>query len=896
MATYNSPFKSGTFDGAPVSGATTFAVTGFTPGAGDVGRIIIINSGSAKLQHREITAVAGQNITVAHAWDTNPFVDTSLDGRATDVLPSSGDTVVISYDVDDLISGDAQMSLSVRNLSITGNVIAQNGAYLHFKNYDLEFSANNLLAGNNGGFIFGYYGYVENQDGFMKDSCNFRDTATNQNGCRVSTSSFGLWDMYGGNARFASNTAGQVFWRLYKEDAANTQVRIFDVFFYGNMGARVDGNRSMLVYTNVDSVSTTGLANPRSSVARVEFTALNCDQGGYVFTSEGPTGRAVFNRLVNVRVRLLRIVGANPAPNSIYEVIAKKSEVDSVPAFFNAASTLNNHLVRYGNLARPDYIDAAGQPVSGNIKTRLYDDTNAFITENSISDAQYVEEFLRHTDMPTISGNRTLANGTLFAPYSLRNVSYGKQFTTANISAEDTFEPSIVMLDDLLITEPSKIVTDAYTTLETAEKFYDRAVAWLQDNITDETAFLVSRSGSTIDAGPFNVVLDPAAATPFGFEGTTITIDPGTTFTGSITTTGDVTITAGFSTFDGEITAANITVADGVDITNKTLTGVVNFTTAANLTGVTLPGTVVYNDNVDKEITYDGVTANVVRNDGSGNITISLVNGATIADSSDAEITAQVATTPSSFTLTADSGDVWAIYDDANSLVTSGSDNIIYNNAASDTGTWSIVLHRLGHIAEIVTWVANDGSANTFTFSPTQLLRPEGGPVYSGGSTTGLVALRNGDDYLEVQVPNESVTTQQVVDAQQNFLHTAAGLDLIFDTGRTSAPVWGTLSGITFMLSIEGYQYDSTSGSTPESSVSSILVSSATHLNVRTDNAGTNFAATSTVDPTSLAQAVWDYLVANAITPGSTGAALTTINDGIKAASILVPHGDNLTV
>jgi hypothetical protein len=36
MATYNTPYKSGTFDGAPASGATTFAVAGFTPAAGDV--------------------------------------------------------------------------------------------------------------------------------------------------------------------------------------------------------------------------------------------------------------------------------------------------------------------------------------------------------------------------------------------------------------------------------------------------------------------------------------------------------------------------------------------------------------------------------------------------------------------------------------------------------------------------------------------------------------------------------------------------------------------------------------------------------------------------------------------------------------------------------------------
>lgn len=251
---------------------------------------------------------------------------------------------------------------------------------------------------------------------------------------------------------------------------------------------------------------------------------------------------------------------------------------------------------------------------------------------------------------------------------------------------------------------------------------------------------------------------------------------------------------------------------------------------------------------------------------------------------------------PSSFTLTADSGDVWAIYDDAGALVTSGADDVVYNNdGATDSGVWSIVIHRLGHVASIVSWQTDDGSTNAFTFSPVEIIRPEGGSAYSGGPTTGLIALRNGDDFVEIQVPNAGFTPQQIVDAQQDFLHTAAGLDFIFDTGVTSAPTWGLLSGSTFFLSITGFQYDSIAGATPESRVEALLVSSAANANVRTDNGGTVFGGAAEVDPSSLAQAVWDYLMTNATTPGSTGAALTIINDGVQNASILVPHSTDLT-
>ena len=74
MAIYNTAYKSGTI--GSFSG-TTVTVSGFTPAASDVGRLLVINSGNAKLQHRDILSVSGQDITIAHAWNTNPFIDTT---------------------------------------------------------------------------------------------------------------------------------------------------------------------------------------------------------------------------------------------------------------------------------------------------------------------------------------------------------------------------------------------------------------------------------------------------------------------------------------------------------------------------------------------------------------------------------------------------------------------------------------------------------------------------------------------------------------------------------------------------------------------------------------------------------------------------------------------------
>ena len=54
---------------------------------------------------------------------------------------------------------------------------------------------------------------------------------------------------------------------------------------------------------------------------------------------------------------------------------------------------------------------------------------------------------------------------------------------------------------DTSITEQNKTTVDAYTTINTAQKFYDRAKSFLVDNYSGETATIVTRSENTIYAG-----------------------------------------------------------------------------------------------------------------------------------------------------------------------------------------------------------------------------------------------------------------------------------------------------------------------------------------------------------------------------------------------------------
>lgn len=117
------------------------------------------------------------------------------------------------------------------------------------------------------------------------------------------------------------------------------------------------------------------------------------------------------------------------------------------------------------------------------------------------------------------------------------------------------FSPAPLGIDSL-ITETDKSITNAYTTLETPQQFYDRAKAYLVDNYAGETSTIVTRSGDTIDVGSYDVEFASGGSSAFEFDGTTITVRCGTSFTGNITTTGTVSF-SGSASVDGIISDSN---------------------------------------------------------------------------------------------------------------------------------------------------------------------------------------------------------------------------------------------------------------------------------------------------------------------------------------------------
>lgn len=115
--------------------------------------------------------------------------------------------------------------------------------------------------------------------------------------------------------------------------------------------------------------------------------------------------------------------------------------------------------------------------------------------------------------------------------------------TTQALKGVGELQVNWVMFDDALITA-DRATADGYSEINTPQAFYNRAKACLVDNYAGETTTIVSREGTTINAGAYNVTLDASAAEVFAFDGSTITIKSAQ-FVGNITGSGTFTLLNG---------------------------------------------------------------------------------------------------------------------------------------------------------------------------------------------------------------------------------------------------------------------------------------------------------------------------------------------------------------
>lgn len=178
---------------------------------------------------------------------------------------------------------------------------------------------------------------------------------------------------------------------------------------------------------------------------------------------------------------------------------------------------------------------------------------------------------------PTLSYWDETKNGsdTLHIDHSY----YGYQLFRDTVTARGNGGTAVTprLLPDTSITQSNRATVQAYTTIETLDKLYDRAKDWrcTAGNLTypSRTTLLISGSGDALDLGNRNLVIDATAGSAFAVNtGTnTITIKASTLSAGSkfkrFTTAGTVTFSNGAAAGNDLIYTASGTTSAVLTIT-----------------------------------------------------------------------------------------------------------------------------------------------------------------------------------------------------------------------------------------------------------------------------------------------------------------------------------------
>lgn len=576
--TISTPFKTNTL--ASVSG-TTFTSNGTPFVAGDVGRFIVFTNGNAIGQIRRIVSLQSTTeVTVDLAWDVS-----NVDGF-TDSLPTSGDTWVMSLtldDIDDNVHIIKVTANSYRAVPSAGLVTIGAGVFVADTSLSFEFDSNFISLNAASFWQFGYLA----PGGYGLYGCLLTDLATisSSGGWSGSTSgNTGDLHLYGCNVN--SSLTGSPFWRLFRGDGHI--VRFIDCDFNGNFAGRVRGSRSVLLRctyrgnTSASSIAGIGAVAAFGLISECRVQASNqaiyCAYSLGVGTVTSPKFDAISGRI---------FAGAIVTADGTYVIEDYvESEITSAPNVVNSVATRAGAILSFRQWVDTALVDVNLNPITDTAKRVIKNGASTIVDSTSTTSgafSRYTAELRRFS---MVSGNQSWSDGTAFGPYQQAIASYGLVTQVLSLPLARSSNLTLTMLPDTDITVTNKATVDAYTEIENSQKFYDRAKAFLFDNYQGEANTIVTRTGTLIDAGAYNVTIDATAASAFAVAGNTITIKA-STYTGDMITTGTITLANG-AVFVGTRTDTNGTISP------PKLASVTNIVDGSRIQ--------VYNDTTDTEI------------------------------------------------------------------------------------------------------------------------------------------------------------------------------------------------------------------------------------------------------------------------------------------------------
>lgn len=173
---------------------------------------------------------------------------------------------------------------------------------------------------------------------------------------------------------------------------------------------------------------------------------------------------------------------------------------------------------------------------------------------------------------------------TTTVPSRLRLVKYGELTYEGDIILDRFLnEAAFFLVTDTNISESDSAVVNAYTEIETLDKFYDRSR--LYDEDTPANGFdLLSIDGSSLDLKGYNLVIDATAGSAFSVD------------TGTSTITVRASSIDGTSKFERIKTTGTITRVNGATLGSAILEDSTGITGRLTLTGLDTANVLIYDD------------------------------------------------------------------------------------------------------------------------------------------------------------------------------------------------------------------------------------------------------------------------------------------------------------
>lgn len=581
--------------GAAISATanTLFAAVDFT---GHADRILYITGGTGAGQSRGIRVASGNTLTIWGTWDT---------------IPDATSTFTISHDVTDLtaIAGVTYVGPSTSKTVqyLTGNIQVLSGGVFGGLRNTIILGENFRPLVNSGGLW--QFGYQIGDEGAQGGSIIMSYQGTQ----------YLDWTMEGRVRMYGSD------WVINMQAAGGGLARL---------NTTSDGQELTLIGCRFQD-----LVPHESSISTIVNCTFHGPRGGF-FTKNTPirsSGNKVFSGLLSIRTTEgnpngvdffdLSYFGQNPnfaiftAPVFLFQY----SRPDGVAYYWNTAfpSGFENAFTWFANTGtgviyegysvKPVVRNAAGDALE-NVNIALIDKAgnagwttakngtfDPVKTLNLVTDANGTVTSAIGTNENGLVVrsvwsrlNATTSQATNYFPFTLRVRRYGYSFLSKSVDYTARTEEPVGLAVNVLVTQTDSDLVAAYTTLETSAKFYDYSQYWLSLAANMTVAETITRSGSLIDAGAYNVTIDATAGAVFSVSGNTITIKA-STYTGDMTTTGIITLTNG-AEFIGTRTDANGTVAPPKTVSVTGITAgsrlqIYNVTTATEIVNDVVSGT-----------------------------------------------------------------------------------------------------------------------------------------------------------------------------------------------------------------------------------------------------------------------------------------------------------------